>query len=570
MTRHGTENLGSHARQRRARWALLAACLLAAGCGSTSAPGQPDVALEQPAPTDTTGDTTPEPTSTEPAPGEAPTTDPLRVDTTLGPVVGEITDTAVNAWTAIPYAAPPLADNRWRAPQPHPGWTDDFDATTTGRMCPQPTVTFGTRSLNSPEQDEDCLTLSVWSPDDARDLPTIVSIHGGGNLIGSAHEPLYDGTDLATEGLVVVGINYRLGALGFLAHPDAPDGAINFGVMDQQAALEWVRDNVAAFGGDPDNVTIAGHSSGGYSVCAHLAADASAGLFHKAIIQSGGGCGAYQQLKAARAVSATLVASTSCADAAEQLACLRELDAEELTRTDSPREIVGDGVVVADTGMERAAAGALNEIPIMIGSTRDEFTLFTIDMSEPSDDSLFNTVRGRTLGAADEIMALYPADDYESNLARFETIQNDLGYACAAEAFAETLAAAGGTAYRYYFAHEPEIDPDGLGATHASELVMLFRTPTAFAGYPVELDALVGTDRQLSADLQRAWASFAAKGAPDAPVPWSPTAPTAPTIMQMDTEWTSRSEIRDGRCGPVAEALGAYYAILSTLRSADL
>jgi para-nitrobenzyl esterase len=537
-------------RRTRALFVFLGACLFAAGCGADAA-SEPDP-IAQPAEADAE--------AAEPDTETAPATDPLVVDTTLGPVRGEATDAGVNRWTAVPFAAPPLDDNRWRPPQPHPGWRDEFDATTDGLMCPQPLVTFGSLRLVSPNQDEDCLTLSVWSPSGADNLPTIVWIHPGGQLIGSAHEGLYESTDLAAEGVVVVGINYRLGTLGFLAHPDAPEDGANFGFMDQQAALGWVRDNIAAFGGDPDNVTLVGHSSGGFSVCAHLAAEASTGLFHKAIIQSGGGCGTYQGLGQAHAAAAAFVASTSCAGANSELECMRALPVEELARLDSPREIVGDGVVVDETALERAAAGELNDVPIMIGSTRDEYTLFTTEMAEPTENVLLETVRSRAFSAADEIMALYPAAEYDSNLARFEAIQNDLAYSCAAETFAETLTAAGGTAYRYYFSHVPEFDPDDLGATHGAELLLLFDTPAGVIGHSPELDT---DDSQLSAEIQRSWTSFAANGAPDAPVRWQPTASSAPTIMQIDTEWSARTEIRDGRCSNVADVLMGYYSALA-------
>ncbi len=226
-------------------------------------------------------------TTTEPA-------DPYLIDTTAGPVRGGPSGVdGVRNFLAIPYAEAPVGDLAWRAPEPRQPWTDVLDATQGGPACPQTTEGVTAQFVKSPDPDPDCLDLDVWSPDAAGDLPVMVWIHGGGFSTGSAHNPYYNGDDLAAEGVVVVGVNYRLGPQGFLVtdalRDESDDGSVgNYGFLDQQLALRWVQDNIEAFGGDPSNVTIFGESAGGFSVCGHLAG--SRGLFAKAVIQSGGGC----------------------------------------------------------------------------------------------------------------------------------------------------------------------------------------------------------------------------------------------------------------------------------------
>ena len=209
--------------------------------------------------------------------------DGLVVRTESGPVRG-VHNGAVEAFLGIPYAAPPVGDKRWRPPQPAESWNDIREAKAFGAYCAAAKSTNGPRS-----EAEDCLFINVWRPSDvsadAR-LPVYVFIHGGGFINGSSNQA--DMTEIVEKtGVVGVSFNYRLGALGFFSHPDVAKDSGDFGLMDQQAALRWVHENIAAFGGDPTRVTIGGESAGGYSVCAHLAAPGSAGLFAQAMMQSG-------------------------------------------------------------------------------------------------------------------------------------------------------------------------------------------------------------------------------------------------------------------------------------------
>ena len=216
----------------------------------------------------------------------------LRVTTTAGPIEGVAGSEGQRVFKGIPYAAPPVGTLRWKAPQPLTPWTAVRKADTFGAQCHQPPV-FGDIVFDRPAS-EDCLFLNVWTPaaTASAKLPVMVWIHGGGYQAGASHEPRHDGTALARKGVVLVTLNYRLGVFGFFAHPalskEDPKGSSgNYGLMDMTAALRWVRDNAAAFGGDPGNVTIFGESAGSFAVSTLMAAAPARGLFHKAIGESG-------------------------------------------------------------------------------------------------------------------------------------------------------------------------------------------------------------------------------------------------------------------------------------------
>ena len=212
--------------------------------------------------------------------------DELRVATESGVVHGE-KDGTIRHFLGIPYAAPPVGPLRWKPPQRAPAWQGTRDATVVGTQCPQ------TLSYSGASYDEDCLFLNVWTPSGAHDLPVMVWLHGGAFIFGSGGDKYYDGSKLAQHGVVVVTINYRLGVLGFLAHPalDVEDPSFpssgNYGLLDQEAALAWVQRNIAAFGGDPKQVTLFGESAGGFSTCVQYLSSHTAGLFERAIAESG-------------------------------------------------------------------------------------------------------------------------------------------------------------------------------------------------------------------------------------------------------------------------------------------
>jgi para-nitrobenzyl esterase len=474
--------------------------------------------------------------------------DPLEITTELGTVRGAESDVdGVRAFLALPYAAPPTGDDRWRPPQPREPYDGTFDATRPGGSCPQEVGGSTARFTVIPDPVEDCLTVSLWSPDDARDLPVMVWIHGGGLRAGSAHQPYYQGDDLAAEGVVVVGVNYRLGPFGFLAtgelEDESDDGSYgNYGLADQTAALEWVQQNVAAFGGDPDNVTIFGESAGGGSVCAHLASPASDGLFDHAVIQSGGGCNRLQDGDEAQAAGERLVRRLGCDD----IACLRRLPTERILGVDSGfGSFVNDGVRLPETGLERAERGDLDGIEVIIGSNADEAALFTIGTDEPADAGL-RDLFAEYSDDPDALLGLYPAADYETNLARYNAMQTDVRFVCPTLAFAE---AARNDTYVYHFTYESPDERFSFGPVHGAELAFLFAHPEGISGVD---PGLSGGDEAVSAGMQAAWAALARDGVPGVEDLWRPYADGG-RVTVLDDPFRSAAEIRDGRCDRVDE-----------------
>ena len=307
-------------------------------------------------------------------------TDPALAHTTTGTVRG-VVESDHRLFAGIPYAAPPVGPLRFRPPAPAKAWTGVRDATKPGPRCiqdPGGDPEFGRQS------DEDCLTLNVWTPAaTGPPKPVMVWIHGGSFTGGSGK--IYDGQWLVARGdIIVVTINYRLGTLGFLAHPAlGPPGEVgNYGLEDQQAALRWVRDNIANFGGDPEKVTVAGQSAGGMSVCDHLVAPGSKGLFRAAIIQSAP-CGAQADLPKAEQSSLDYAARAGCGDPKTAADCLRALPVDKLREPVTfynigedalPGPVTGTAALPVDpvTAIARDDAA---RVPVLIGTNRDEFTL---------------------------------------------------------------------------------------------------------------------------------------------------------------------------------------------------
>jgi para-nitrobenzyl esterase len=271
---------------------------------------------------------------------------------------------SVTAYRGIPYAQPPIGARRWRAPQPLPRWTSVRDATAFGPVCMQAPPN-GDTGVGDEPRSEDCLTLNIWTPSLAgRKHPVMVWLHGGGYTSGSGSAPLYDGTKLAARGVVVVTLNYRLGRFGFFTHPEllAQGDGVNFGLLDQRAALRWVQANIAAFGGDPARVTLFGNSAGGESVLFHMTMPESRGLFARAIVQSG--LGGRQLRDTASSIDADR--------AATPLAQLRGAPAADILGWGTPSVYRGfgptiDGISVAGTIESAFRAGRQARIPMVIG-----------------------------------------------------------------------------------------------------------------------------------------------------------------------------------------------------------
>jgi para-nitrobenzyl esterase len=346
-----------------------------------------------------------------------------------GAVRGIELESGVLAFRGIRYGAAPTGERRFAAPQPAPAWSGTLRLSADfGSSCPQIASPFGEASTN-----EDCLFLNVYRPTAAGDYPVMVWIHGGAFVYGSGG-PAYEPSRLVKEGVVVVTLNYRIGALGFLPHEALGDS--NFGLQDQQLALKWVQDNIAAFDGDPDNVTIFGESAGGHSVLSQIASPGAAGLFHKAIVQSGSYNGDQISLADQSFGPFTIpggqtlfgnptVAATPCAElsGAALASCLRGLTVQQILGAQPANIIPVTGTPVLPRSINAALQNAayFNNVPVMMGSNRDEGSLFTL-LALGSAPTLFSTEAGYR-GAVASLLSEDPTLDATAIADHYSALQ---------------------------------------------------------------------------------------------------------------------------------------------------
>ncbi|MDG4663937.1 carboxylesterase family protein [Mycobacterium sp. 236(2023)] len=456
------------------------------------------------------------------APPPAPS-DPAVVQTAAGAVRGTVAEDH-RLFAGIPYAAPPVGPLRWKDPEPAPAWQGERDATAFGPRCMQDLN--GDIELGR-QTDEDCLSLNVWTPAGESDKPrpVMVWIHGGSFVAGSGG--IYDSRRLVSRGdIVVVTVNYRLGTLGFLAHPalGAPGAVGNYGLADQQAALRWVRDNIGAFGGDPARVTIAGESAGAMSVCDHLVAPGSQGLFDAAIMMSSL-CQAQVGLPVAQQRSLDYAAQVGCPDPATAGECLRALPANRL-RTPIWYYDIGEdqlsGPVTGTAALPTDPVAAFAEaraarVPVLMGTTRDEWTLFVAlqKLRGAGDYTAGNYPRllAQTYGAdAAAVEGRYPLTGYPDVALAYAATVTDGVLACPAQRWAGDLSR-DEDVYFYEFNDRDAPAPEPLrtlpfpvGASHSLELRYLF--DVGGAPPPDEAQFALG-DRMIDY-----WASFVKTGEP--------------------------------------------------------
>jgi para-nitrobenzyl esterase len=424
---------------------------------------------------------------------------------------------------------------RWRAPAPVSPWTGERPALDYGPSCPQArTPDFVRPDSRAIHTSEDCLTLNVWSPDRAAGAPVVVWIHGGANVAGTASQTFYDGTAFARDGVVLVSLNYRLGLLGFFAHPALDGGPANFALLDQIAALNWVKRNVKAFGGDPENVTVMGESAGGQDIEALLASPLAKGLFRKAILESpGGGWNHFPTLAMAQAqgqkVGAALGAQTAQA--------LRDLSADALVKAANDVDInpILDSVVLSQTPAQAIAAGRVPAIPLLIGTNGWEGSLLPPGMTLKQLDS------DLTPAETDAIKGFYgPVDE--------QTLVQDLfrdGYFAAPSRWA--AAHWPGPAYLYRFDYVAAVlRARRPGAAHGSEIPFVFDT-VSFARTP--------DDHQTAALLHGCWVAFIRTG-----VPSCPGAPAWPAYRASDDRLMRLDAPPVIAATPQAKAIDQYTA----------
>lgn len=434
---------------------------------------------------------------------------PQRVVLPEGPLDG-VAEGGVARFLAVPYAAPPVGDRRWRAPAAVAPWTEPRNASQKGPACPQ----LAGMLLGAAPTSEDCLTLNVWTSrtreDDATRRPVMVFLHGGGFISGQTWTGDYDGQSLARRGVVVVTVNYRLGQLGFLAHPalsseaDANGVSGNYGFMDQQAALRWVRDRIARFGGDPDNVTLFGESAGSMAVSLHLIAPESRGLFHRAITQSGTSTvmltpmrdeDARAPTQSAYSLGRRFAMALGCADPMTAAACLRAKTAAELIATlPSTNELVRfearfqpniDGRVLPETPWAAFHNGRFARVPLLAGTNRDEGTVFTLTAPITSMDAYREAVRRLVPGHEEQVVTtLYPPAMHDSITDAYNHFLADAAFICPARDLARQYANAGQPVFLYHFQHETQVGMLlRLGVFHSAELPYVFGNFTGLFRY---------------------------------------------------------------------------------------
>jgi len=484
-----------------------------------------------------------------------------QVKTAAGVVEGK-EDGPVHIFLGIPYAAPPVGDLRWKPPAPAAKWTGVRKATEFGPHCMQGKV-FGDMKFRDSGGSEDCLSLNVWVPAAASKakLPVMVWIYGGGLVAGTTSEARQDGTNLAQQGVVVVSMNYRLGIFGFFVHPELTkesghNAAGNYGLLDQLAALQWVHDNIAAFGGDPSNVTIFGESAGSFSVSAQMASPLAKGLFQKAIGESGaaffsGGLSfesrSAREEKDVKAVSEKLGVST--------LAELRAVPADKLLDTFGKPGPDGfrfgpdvDGYFLRESVPAIFAAGKQNDVALLAGWNHDEGSFeIAFNPQKPTADSMKANAQKDFGEKAAEFLKLYPTDTDASTLRSAQDFAGDRFIAFSTWAWLEAAAKAGKQpVYRYRFDLGPPADPKGpqLGAYHSAEIEYVFG----------QLDSKTDVtwkpeNRALSAEMQKYWANFARSGDPNGPgLPKWPAYSAAggwPVMFLDATSAAHKDELRD-------------------------
>jgi para-nitrobenzyl esterase len=437
------------------------------------------------------------------------------VHTQQGDLSG-VTSGKVESFKGVPFAAPPVGDQRWRPPGPAPSWTGVRTASAFGPICMQ-----GRFGPNATPMSEDCLTLNVWRPVGAKagdKLPVMVWIYGGAFVFGSGSMPTYDGTRFAEKGVVLVTFNYRIGRFGFFAHPaldGGPGPVANYGLMDQIAALQWVRANIAAFGGDAHNVTMFGESAGGISVNLLMTSPAAHGLFDKAISESGFGRITPKSLQAGEAVGQTFAEANGVkGDGAAAATALRALSADTLNAPVTGLSDPGipgpvmDGKIVTQGIAQAFEKGEEAHVPYLEGGNSYEASLFpkVADVPDP--------VIARA-GDPAKVIALYGGQP-KPEVAR--ELLTDTMITEPDRDLARQMAMQGLPAFVYHFSYVPASMRDkSFGAPHGSEIGYVFDTlPTAPINYyGREIPAATPDDQKISDAMHAYWVAFAKTGDPD-------------------------------------------------------
>jgi para-nitrobenzyl esterase len=446
--------------------------------------------------------------------------DGLKID---GGLVAGTTSDGVRIFKGIPYAAPPTGDLRWKPPQPVVAWSGVRQADEFGSQCPQLPYAQDSPYYSPPRKEgEDCLFLNVWTAvDGGAKRPVMVWIHGGGLTRGTGATPTYDGTRLAKKGVVVVTINYRIGPLGYLAHPEltaesSQHSSGNYGTLDQIAALKWVQRNIAAFGGDSSHVTIFGESAGSTSVNVLMASPLAKGLFERAIGESGGRFARGIRLSEAEQAGVVFAKAAGV----DSISALRALTSEKLNAVANFRAQENvDGWVLPDEVRVIFTEKRHNRVPVIVGSNAAEMTTLTNPATVPKTlEDYRKRVTTQYGEGIKEFDALYPAaTDADVRDAWLGSLR-DAGMTLQMRTWARLTTAAGNRAYLYWFSHvAPHPDAKSLGAYHASEIAYVFANLLRNWSY-------TDVDRRVAEMMSSYWSNFAITGDPNGQglLKWSP------------------------------------------------
>ena len=470
----------------------------------------------------------------------------------------------VMAFRGVPFAAPPVGELRWRPPQPAAAWDGVRDATEAEPACIQNEIPAEVQTFYNAGVDrmsEDCLYLNVWTAAEADDsAPVMVWIHGGGLAIGNSADITYDGTRLAQRGVVLVTINYRLAALGYLAHPllsgESEHGASgNYGTLDQVAALGWIQRNIAAFGGDPSRVLIFGESAGSWSVNHMMATPLARGLFHAAIGESGGSFGSMGRAQGKADIEAageSFVEALLGDGVTPSLEAMRGASADEILAV-APELVVSaaavDGWVFPDTVYNIFAAGEQHDVPVIVGSNADEMSILGGTAGAETLEQFRETTRAQYGEHADAFLETFPASTDEEAQQAFVAGGTDATFGWEMRTWARLMETVSSPAYLYFFSRIPPApDAELYGAYHTAEIPYVFDN-FGVSPHPYANRDYTDTDRLLSDILASYWVNMAATGNPNSEgLPeWPAYDPEADAALHIDDTITVEQGIRKER-----------------------
>lgn len=436
--------------------------------------------------------------------------------------------TATCSYKGIPYAAPPVGDLRWKPPQPPLPWEGVRDGSRFGPRCMQEGVMELINHDPAHKMSEDCLTVNVWRPRRAGVYPVMVWFHGGAYYGGTANTPAYHGDHLAERGVIVVGVNYRLNVFGFLATEalaaeDPHHSAGNYGLLDHVQALQWVRDNIVSLGGDPDNVTIFGESAGGWTICNLLANPLAKGLFHRAIMESGG-CQAAISMERGYSIGKRVEKDVGCAPG--DLACMRALPAKKLTHKAGKWVIKGfdwqghiDGYVLKDHPIDVLQSGEFNRVPFIAGANRNEADVLTYVMPRlhHGRKSRYEARIGKLYGApaAPELSQLYSLQTLKRPRVGYQKMFTDAALFCPTLNGLTAASKWVPETWFYRFDYDHFRFGHWAGAPHGTEIPFVYGSHRRQPFAPLYSMRLVERAKPLSEAMAGYWVNFALNGDPN-------------------------------------------------------